>query len=219
MPKNTPLIAGAIVIIIAVLVGGYLVMNKKSTGTSQESSTASQDQKSKDSGSVKNSIKSLLAGGKNVSCSVRYPMGETSLEGKVYVSANKMRGDYATTIDGKVMETHMISDGTYSYSWSSGTPQGVKMKIDEAQTAASPVAGQQQQVDIDQQVDMDCASWGVDNSMFTPPADVKFMDLSSITKPVSSPANQGTQQLKQDSSVCDQITDPAAKAACQGSGY
>ncbi|MBI4037992.1 hypothetical protein HY382_03035 [Candidatus Curtissbacteria bacterium] len=216
MPKNTPLIAGAIAIVIAILVGGYLVMNKKSPSTSQPTTT--QEQTAEDEGIVKGSIKSLLSGGKNVTCSVKYPMGDSAYEGKVFVAGSKMRGDFTTAVEGKTMESHMISDGTYTYSWASGMPQGVKMKMDETQTQASPVAGQSQQLDVEKQVDMNCSNWSVDNSVFTPPADIKFMDIGAITKPASSPAAGQTQQ-NQGSSICDQITDPQAKAACLGAGY
>lgn len=216
MPKQTALIAGIVAVIIIAVIGGYMVLNKKSTAPSQP--TTSQEQSGQDEGIVKGSIKSLLSGGKNVSCSVKYPIGDSTSEGKVYVTENKMRGDFTTTVEGKTMESHMISDGSYSYSWVSGTPQGVKIKIDETQAKASPVAGQSQQVDIDAQIDMNCSSWGVDNSMFTPPADVKFTDFSSMMKPAASPASGQTQQNR-GSSVCDSITDPQAKAACVGAGY
>src|SRR3989344_6582040 len=207
MPKSTPLIAVGIAIIIAVLAGGYFFLNKKSQAP-QESSVTSQEQKS-ETGFLKSSIKSLLAGGKNVMCSVRYPTGDQSTEGKIYVSGKNMRGDFNMTISGKAMESHMISDGTYMYSWSSETGQGVKMKIDQTEVKASPTS---ESVDIDKEVDMDCSSWGVDNSKFTIPADIQFTDMSEIMK--QTPAAGGQSQQNQGSSVCDRITDPADKAAC-----
>src|SRR3989344_5588586 len=108
MPKSTPLIAVGIAIIIAVLAGGYFLLNKKSLAP-QEPSVTSQEQKS-ETGLLKSSIKSLLAGGKNVMCTVKYPMDEETAEGKIYVAGQKMRGDFNMTISGKAMESHMISD-------------------------------------------------------------------------------------------------------------
>lgn len=218
MPKQAPIII-AVVAVILVAAGAYLALGKKSQTPETPSTTTATEQKSEDSGSIKGSIKSLLSRGKNVSCTVKYPMRESSYEGKVYVSANKMRGNFSTTVEGKQMENHMISDGMFMYSWTSGTPQGVKFKIEETQAQASPVAGQSEQVDIDKEVDMDCSSWSVDNSMFTPPSDVKFSDFSQMMKPASSPAPGGQTQQNQGSSVCDSITDPEAKAACKSAGY
>ena len=211
MPKSTPLIAVGAAIIIAVLVGGYFFLNKKSQAP-QEPSVTSQEQKS-ETGGIKSSIKSLLSGGKNVTCTVKYPSADQTAEGKIYVSGQKMRGDFNMMVSGKAIESHMISDEAYIYSWSSEAKQGVKFKVDQTEAKASPTS---ESVDIDKEVDMDCSSWGVDNSKFSIPPDIQFTDLSEMMKqtPASGGQNQG-------SSACEAITDPAAKAACikASSGY
>lgn len=210
MPKSTLLIIAGVALVIAVLVGGYFFLNKKAQAP-EEPSTASQEQK-QETGLIKSSIKSLLSGGKNVICTVKYPDGEETAEGKIYVSGQKMRGDFNMTVSGKAMESHMISDGSYVYSWSSESGQGVKMKIDQTEVKASPTS---ESVDIDKEVDMDCSSWGVDNSKFSIPSNIQFTDLSEMMMQTPAPGGQN-----QGSSVCDQITDPAAKAACmKAAGY
>lgn len=215
MPKQATPIIVAIVAILLIAAGAFFVLNKKSTAPKQ-SNTASQEQKSQESGSIKNSIKSLLSQGKSVTCTVKYPSAEQATEGTLYVSGKQMRGDFKTTVNGKEMDSHMITDQTYSYSWSSATPQGAKMKIDQVEAPnASPVSGQ---VDTNSEVDMKCSPWGVDNSKFTPPSNINFMDISQMMKPAASPSTQSTNQ-NQGASPCDQITDPAAKAACKSAGY
>jgi len=215
MPKQAPIII-AVALIIIIAAGAYLVLGKKSQAPQTSSTNTATEQKTEDSGSVKSSIKSLLAGGKNVSCTVKYPTAQESTEGTIYVSGKKMSGDFKMMVEGKSVENHMITDETYSYSWSSMAPQGVKMKIDQEQNSnASPTSGQ---VDVNSEVDMKCSPWGVDNSKFTPPTNITFMDLSQMMKPAASPASQTTNQTQR-TSVCDSITDPQAKAACKSSGY
>ena len=199
MPKQTLLIAGAIVAVVIIAAAGFFLF-KKPTQTPQES-TITQPTQLEES-QTKGSIKNLLAAGKNQTCTIKYPVGEQMGEGTVYVSGKNLRGDFTMTSAGKTFDSHMIQDETYMYSWSSLSPQGVKMKIAELEKVqASPTA---ESVDLNQEVDVNCSSWSVDSGKFTPPADVNFMETGTT------PAQ--TQQL--DKSVCDQITDPQAKASC-----
>jgi len=199
MPKQTLLIAGGIIVIIIIAGAGFFLL-KKPAQTPQESTTVQPTQQEKSQ--TKDSIKNLLASGKNQTCTIKYPAGEQMAEGTVYVSGKNLRGDFTMTSEGKTFDSHMIQDESYLYSWSSLAPQGVKMKIAELEKVqASPTA---ESVDLDQEVDINCSSWSVDSSKFTPPADVNFMETGTT------PAQ--TQQM--DKTVCDQITDPQAKASC-----
>ena len=110
-------------------------------------------------------------------------------------------------INGKSTNSSMIQDGTYAYFWS-GT-QGTKMKIDTI-ASASPAATNQQTASLDQKVNTQCASWSVDASMFTSPANVTFTDLNSMMQ-----KQPGSSSAPNMSSYCAQITDPQSKAACE----
>ncbi|HEY5600776.1 MAG TPA: hypothetical protein VIK81_01670 [Patescibacteria group bacterium] len=212
MPSRTlALIAAVVGIIVAVLVGGYFVMNKKSSETSPTTGTTSTSQDSQDSGSTKGSLKSLLGSNKNQTCSISYPDG--SGEGTVYVSGNKMRGDFTMTAEGKSYDGHMISDGDYFYSWSSQMPQGMKMKMDDVPDSSDQSS--QGSVDLDSQVDLNCSSWRVDNSKFEVPSDVTFTEFNLPAATAAPTTGAGTGQT----SICDSITDPTAKVACQQAGY
>jgi len=199
MPKQTLLIAGGIIVVIIIAAAGFFLL-KKPAQTPQESPTVQQTQQ--EESQTKGSIKNLLAAGKNQTCTIKYPAGEQMGEGTVYVSSKNMRGDFTFTSEGKTFDSHMIQDETYMYSWSSLSPQGVKMKIAELEKVqASPTT---ESVDLNQEVDINCSSWSVDSGKFTPPANVNFTE-TNLTPP---------QTQKIDKSVCDQITDAQAKASC-----
>ena len=199
MPKQTLLIAGGVIVVIIIGTAGFFLL-KKPVQTPQESTTTQQTQP--EESQTKGSIKNLLAAGKNQTCTVKYPAGEQTGEGTVYVSEKNLRGDFTMTFEEKTIDSHMIQDETYMYSWSSLSPQGVKMKIAELEKVqASPTT---ESVDLDQEIDVNCSSWSVDSSKFTLPANVNFVETR--TTPTQ------TQQL--DKSVCDQITDPQSKASC-----
>ena len=198
MPKQTLLIAGAIAVVIVAAAGFFFL--KKPAQTPQESTTTQPTQP--EESQTKGSIKNLLAAGKNQTCTIKYPTAEQVGEGTVYVSGKNLRGDFTMTSEGKTIDSHMIQDETYMYSWSSLSPQGVKMKIAELEKVQASTTAES--VDLDQEADVNCSSWNVDNSMFTPPVNVNFVETP--TTPTQ------TQQI--DKSVCDQITDPQAKASC-----
>ncbi len=108
------------------------------------------------------------------------------------------------------MQSHMISDGTYAYVWTAENPMGMKFKSETmenppAQTQTGTAAGATNgSVYINQQVNMNCSPWAVDESVFVPPANVQFTDFSQSLK--------NAQDLQK--SPCEAITDPAVKAAC-----
>ncbi len=181
----------AVVIILLVGIVGYTQLNKSSqqTGSSDEAMS-------------KGSIKSLLGQGKNVNCTINYP-GTQGQDGTVYVSGNKMRGDFSMVVDEKTTDSHMINDGTFVYTWSSMSSQGTKMKVEAVEEAAEKAGTEQKQnVDLDAEVDYKCTPWSVETAMFVPPTNIEFIDFSETMKQIPK-------------SACDQITDPETKAACQ----
>jgi hypothetical protein len=113
-------------------------------------------------------LKNLLAMGKDQKCDISYSNDRGKTSGTVFVSGKKMRGDFSQVDNNnKKMDSHMILDETYIYSWTSASSQGLKTKVEVAM--------------IDQQVQSKCTAWTVDSSKFTPPANVQFKDLSVVT--------------------------------------
>lgn len=220
MQNRFGLIAGAIVVIVILAVVGYTQFGKK---TSQSPGSVPQQQEQSGISATKASIKSLLGGGKNVTCDITYP--ENGGTGKIFVSNDKMRGDFNTVVEGKTYNSSVIHDGEYAYIWSADTSQGTKVKLDkslgELQKDAKD-AQKGQAADLDKQVDLNCSNWSVDSSKFTPPAEVTFTDVTAQTEQLKQLQQQPGGSPAQDTkSACDQITDPQAKAAClqySGSG-
>ncbi len=203
--QNKVMIAGALVVVAVIGAAAFFFMSnsKKSPEGVANSQTGSEN-----AAVNKSSIKSLLGRGENVSCRVKYT--ENEMGGTVYVAGDRVRGDFTVVENGQSMENHMIQDGEYIYVWST-SDQGLKMKVSEEAVQASPGTDVDKPVDLDEQVEMDCDKWSVDESMFSPPANVKFTDVADAMKSLQEPANQAPQDAQD---VCSQITDPQAKAAC-----
>lgn len=213
MSKRLPLIIAAVVTIIAIAAGAGIFLSKKSS-KSQEETTATQKTEEKSQETSKGTIKSLIGMGKNITCEVTYPSSSGTVKGTVYVAGDKrVRGDFVITTENKEMDNHMIQDGGWGYFWSSMVPQGTKMKIEENLPTPSP--GTSQNADVNTEVEYKCSGWSVDNSKFTPPANIQFTDMSQTIQQLQNQADKAKENTK---SICDQITDPQAKAACLSAG-
>jgi hypothetical protein len=94
--------------------------------------------------------------------------------GTVYVSGEKIRGDFISNtkigVDMKI-ESHMISDGDFVYSWSSMAPTGFKAKVIEGGSSSAP---ESVGFNYNQKFEYDCNAWNVDSEKFVVPSDVKF---------------------------------------------
>ena len=203
MLKNKGLVI-AIAVLILALLGGAAYMKFAKTSTAPQQSPTVQEQPKASPSGVTGTLKSLF--GKNQSCTITYPNNGGS--GTFYVSGNKFRGDFTVKTAGeKETTSQVVSDGVYTYIWSSESPTGIKMKLDVTSPTASAQTGN---FNLDQEVSLNCSPWGVDASKFTIPTNIQFTDLSSMIAPK---AENGTKET-QTTSLCDEIEDTTAKAAC-----
>lgn len=209
--KRLPLIIAAVVIVILIAAVLAFVLFKKSSKPEQETTVTPNTEEQSSETTSKGTIKSLIGLGKSLTCDVTYPTSDGQVNGTVYVADDKrMRGDFViTTKENKQMDSHMIQDAGLGYFWSSQAPQGTKMKIEE--NVPTPTPGTSQNVDVNSEVQYKCSDWSVDSSKFTPPANIQFMDMTQSMQQMQNQADKAKENTK---SVCDQITDPQAKAAC-----
>lgn len=197
---NTKVLAVAAGIVILLGIAGFMVMNQNKA---IQTNTAS-DKKAENSTS--SSLVDLLALGKDYRCTFTYDDGEVKTDGTVYIASGKIRNDFTTSSSTGPKETHIIRNGDDNYIWGGDMESGIKMTMKIEDVAANAQANQY--VDLNAKHDYDCQAWSVDQSLFTPPSDIKFTDYSSFL-----PKTTGTQTTG--SSPCDQLTDPTSKAACQ----
>jgi len=129
------------------------------------------------------------------------------------IKGKKMRM-VATTIDtdesGKSTTTvgHMINDEKYIYTWDEKTKQGAKMAIpteeeakqmaekakqyeSEMPNAPDLTSAEEYSAMEDEGYTIKCQASNVDDSTFTPPTDIKFIDPSEMMKAIPSPEAMG----------------------------
>jgi len=212
--KNITIAVIVIILLLLLGAGGFLMLNKN-TATSNKTATSQTQTATVKNEQTRKSLLDLIKIGQNVRCTFKSEVTNGSTEGTVYVSGQNIRGDFSikTTSDGKTTQTSMIKTGDTSYVWGAGLPTGIKMTVSLETLAANKQASQY--VDPNQKVDYNCVPWNVDSSLFTPPSNIKFTDMTSLLAPKGTITGTKEQTKTDASSVCSQITDETAKNACE----
>ncbi|MCA9365866.1 hypothetical protein KC723_03140 [Candidatus Kaiserbacteria bacterium] len=158
--------------------------NDNSSAIDSEMSENNQDKMEAPSGL--GSLASLIGLGQNITCDYSFSDEGNSGSGTGYFAKDKMRVDSTMQTDGQTYDSHMINDGEYTYVWTttSDQPFAMKMPVEEFEQDSPLIEedSQQTQVSMDQQVEYDCNSWSVDQSVFVPPADIEFTDMEAMMK-------------------------------------
>ncbi|PIP55526.1 MAG: hypothetical protein CO183_00480 [Candidatus Zambryskibacteria bacterium CG_4_9_14_3_um_filter_42_9] len=177
-----PLLVIAIIAILAIGGGVYYAKNQsenKTVETETEMETGA-SMEIELGVNTRGSLRSLVSLGRNVMCTFTSSADGYESEGTVYISAdNSMRGDFTSnfTAQGSV-ESHMIMNADNSYFWSGN--QGTKMSTNKLNKDTGVSTDSNQSVDLDSDVDYKCSEWSRDNSKFSVPSTVTFIDIDAM---------------------------------------
>lgn len=175
---NRNLIIVAVVVLITLVGGGYFLMNRSdnSETPSQTASEASSAPETAES-MQKTTLKEFMAMSGTQQC--QFNDAETGNSGAVFIDAGKMRGDFNSSVNGKITPSHMINDGKDIYFWMDDQATGFKTSL-SAIEGMSGHTGSAQTVDINKEVDYKCESWTADPVKFAVPTEVKFQDMAAM---------------------------------------
>lgn len=183
-----------------------------------QNNVATENEKSETS-KMSASVKELMKGGKSLECTFSFTNVEqgATQSGKFYVDGPKARFRSETEVTtnslGQKMESYMITDGDYAYSWSNiGPKTGIKFNLNESSSINKTDKSGQNTENLDQKIDFDCHKWSVDNSKFELPAGIEFTDFEQMMESSSIPTGATNIDV---CSICNQIPDAATKAECQ----
>lgn len=225
---NIKIIAIAVGLVLLGGGGAYVAQQQKESSPAQtaDTNTAVEQEtgERQEIGAINGSMEELFALGQSVTCTYEHTGEAGVTEGVVYVADHdrRMRGDFTftpTTEDGTQASGSMIVDDSTVYTWSE-TPEGtfgMQMSVDEMESGAVDDVDsfEGENFDFTTDISYDCSPWNVDASLFVPPADVDFMDLSEQMRQMQE-AFQGSASGV-DCSMCESIPDEAAAAECRAS--
>jgi len=214
MKDKKPILIVVPVLILFLLI--FAVWNLAVKKTARNITPTQEQQAQKPSGedtssSVEGSIFDLIKLGKTVKCTYNMGTQEMSIAGTTYVSGKNVRGDFESVDPtGNKIQSHVISDGTWMYTWTSAAPQGFKTNISDAESRISaPDTGDKvnetneaQNLDtFKKNLDYKCNPWIEDTSLFQVPSDIKFTDFS--------------EGLSNVCAACDYIPSEEEKSTCK----
>jgi len=119
---------------------------------------------------------------KALECQITTIDNSVASEGTFFVADEKIRGDFITEspdLEESSVSSIIIDDGTM-YVWTeiAGESFGVKSQL---QATAETDIQTQEPVGLDERVKYSCQKWEpVDQSIFIPPTDVLFQDMSQV---------------------------------------
>lgn len=131
------------------------------------------------------SINNLIARGESLECQITYipnPL-EPEVTGSFFTADGQVRGDFlvpSPDLSGQILSS-VIFTGSTLYAWSEidGEQYGFQMQTD---TFVSDNEMDTTPIPSDQEVQYTCLSWpNVDRTIFVPPTDVLFTDMSDMT--------------------------------------
>lgn len=169
-------------------------------------------------GKIMTSLSDLVKKGNNQICT--YAMADGKAVSSVMVSGNKFYQE--TVMKDKEVENiiYSLSDGEWIYTWNSMQKNsGIKMNIKQLEEDAKKVAPTgttqtENKVDLNEQQEVDCQKWNVDESKFVIPKEVVFEDFSKtmtdFQKQVQNPDNKA--ELCK---LCDLSPDEKSKTECR----
>ncbi len=200
---NTKVIFAAVIAVVLVGVGGFLVFGS-GDDSGEDTQTNTSEERTENS-----SFNQLFARGENGKCTYDYTdeAGNRSY-GTAYFSGDKMFGDFTNeTADGNTNRANVIREGDVQYVWDPGSGEGYKSNV-----SASTEETQKEQseaIDPDENYEFKCVSWTVDSAMFEVPSDVTFTDIGAQLQEAQEEAQQAVEE------ACSSIADPTARAACE----
>ncbi len=203
MNRNVQIVVGILILII--LAGGAFLMFKNSSkapvATQNPQTTAAEEKPA----NIQKSIKDLLTSGQAQKCTYKDKMAEVDIEGTVYVAGGKMRSDYTSKTGGQTIIGHMVVSDNKSYIWTDGQSMGMMMAFDPNKTPETAPTGSQS-VDVNKLIDYNCSGWTTDNSVFTPPPNIKFQNLGEVKTPTGTTGVKTTTPSQDQCAVCDYLT-------------
>jgi hypothetical protein len=213
MNKNTTitLTIGAIIILLG---GGYFFLNSRSNPQPVSTSPTASNTQAQPPAKQKQSLKRLFELADNQQCS--FKDDESKNTGTIFAHSGKARGDFQSQNNGTAIKSHMISDGQSVHVWMDGEKQGFKTSLDSM--ASTPEQTKTKSVDVNKQVDFSCRPWKVDESIFTPPADIEFQDVNSMmqdTQTMMKDNTNDTMMQKDNTQACIQCDSLPEEAQTQ----
>ncbi len=175
-------LVGLLIVAVVIIGGGWYVWG----GVEIQPSTTSEEMvllsESEEESLFKGSLTDLSERGGEWKCVVKNDaqtgVGMVVSEGTVYVSGEKVRADFTSTVPGVgPVEAHTIVDDAMVYVWSSMAPQGIKANVTAYAGSGDESGMSGAYGDAQQSYAYDCEPFAAESALFVAPADISFTQI------------------------------------------
>lgn len=202
----------AVVVVIVVGVGAYLVVGRDSSETPETVDTNMQTDMQRAPDEVMEettSLSDMISEGQNQLCT--FTDSDTGGVGTVFIGDGNVRGDFQSDIDDVATVAHLVVlNSEDAYVWMEGQTQGYKASMSELADLSS-AAGGDNSLDVNKAVDYECYPWTPDATQFALPDTVDFQDMSAMMEGVENFEDQISAQC----SACASLPADAQDACLQ----
>lgn len=172
--KKSPILFLIILLIIGGL--GYYFFNGKKQEKTPENKVNTTQEKQEKKETVVEKIKDLVA--QNVSLKCTY-----QVDGAKITTYIKGKNKFRTIVETKEGVNESIFAGNKIYSWDQKRKEGMVMSVDlikSQQNKTTKIEDPEKQIEEMEKVKANCQRVNFSDSVFNPPADVKFQDFDKI---------------------------------------
>lgn len=168
--------------------------------------------------SSKGSLRTLLASGASQKCEYTITENDLTSSATIYLSGSKMRIDSKNATKTKTENSSMIIANQTMYIWGDDM-QGIRMSVPDANTSGAGETGSFQMFDMDKEIGYSCSPWVANESYFSPPRNVQFMNIDQMV-PQGNPAGGtmpsggGADMQAMQCGACDTLPEPD-RTACR----
>ncbi len=124
-------------------------------------------------------FKELVKKGGSYECTVKQSVMGVTTDGKVYIKGGDISAKFSTSVQGRNIDTSMVTKDGYSYTWSSMAPSGMKAKVNTGDTKANTQAPMSATYAFDGKDigSYSCASVTIPSAVFDIPSSITFTEV------------------------------------------
>lgn len=215
--KKIVLLSGLFIITALSLTGCF----SKKTNESEPAENNQADQTQEEVlGTRLMSINDLLKEGKPLECTWIQAKENGEIDGLIHVDGQRFRNDVTMDLGADspmpTLESHVLSDGTWLYTWNSNQAgKGTKLEIAKLEKVEVEGDNKNESVNLEEKLEFICKNWSVDENVLTVPGDIEFTDDTAKTNEMikNNPVDL-KKTNEQICSLCAKAPTAEAKANC-----
>lgn len=180
---SKPVIIGVAVVAVVALGGGAFFLTQDDDTSNNETSQTQTDQANTEEEHAQGTFASITATGEPQQCDVSYEGEAGSGSGTIYsdgTGRGRMQLQF-TTAEGNTGSSNTLVTADKAYAWFAGSEGAAIGFVYDKATFNTGTADTQANANgpsADQNFDMHCQDWNVDEALLTPPTDVTFTSIS-----------------------------------------